>query len=162
MRKILIYTSSRAEYGVLRCDMEEIKASHVLQLQILASGMHLSPEFGRAAEEMIQDGFKPDDTVEILLSSDSPVGICKSMGLALIGYGEALQRLNPDILVLLGDRFETFRMAAAAQVCRVPVAHIHGGETTEGAMKASPCNYFNWLVRSDPAPRSDTLYWRKK
>ena len=134
MRKILIFTSSRAEYGLLRGLMEEIKASHALQLQILASGMHLSPEFGMTVQEIQADGFEPNERVEILLSADTPVAICKSMGLALIGHGEALQRLKPDILVLMGDRFETFCMAAAAQVCRVPVAHIHGGETTEGAI----------------------------
>ena len=96
--------------------------------------MHLSPEFGMTIQEIRADGFKPDETVEILLSSDTPTAICKSMGLAMIGYGEALQRLKPDMVVVLGDRFETFCMAAAAQVCRVPLAHIHGGETTEGAI----------------------------
>jgi len=103
MRKICIYTSGRMDYGLLRGVIEEIQASEDLELQILASGMHLSPEFGKTIDEMVQDGFKPDETVEILLSSDSPVGICKSMGLAMIGYGEALQRMKPDILVLLGD-----------------------------------------------------------
>jgi len=133
-RKICIYTSSRAEYGLLRGVMQEIQATETLQLQIIASGMHLSPEFGMTIQEIRADGFEPDETIEILLSGDTPTAICKSMGLALIGYGEALQRLKPDILVALGDRFETFCMAAAAQVCRVPLAHIHGGETTEGAI----------------------------
>ena len=85
-------------------------------------------------QEIRADGFKPDETVEILLSSDTPTAICKSMGLAMIGYGEAIERLLPDMVVLLGDRFETFCMAAVAQVCRVPLAHIHGGETTEGTI----------------------------
>jgi len=134
MRKICVYTSSRAEYGLLRGVLHEIEAEPTLQLQILASGMHLSPEFGKTIQEIGADGFKPDETVEILLSSDTPTAICKSMGLAMIGYGEALQRLKPDMVVVLGDRFETFCMAAAAQVCRVPIAHIHGGETTEGAI----------------------------
>ena len=133
-RKILVFTSSRAEYGLLRGLMQEIQASDALQLQVLVSGMHLSPEFGMTVEEIQADGFHPGETVEILLSADTPTAVCKSMGLALIGYGEALQRLNPDILVLLGDRFESFCMAAAAQVSRVPIAHIHGGETTEGAI----------------------------
>ena len=114
--------------------MQEIQATEPLQLQILASGMHLSHEFGMTIQEIRSDGFEPDEAVEILLSGDTPTAICKSMGLALIGYGEALQRLKPDILVVLGDRFETFCMAAAAQVCRVTLAHIHGGETTEGAI----------------------------
>ena len=133
-RKICVYTSSRAEYGLLRSVMHEIQAAETLQLQILASGMHLSPEFGMTIQEIRTDGFEPDETIEILLSSDTPTAICKSMGLAMIGYGEALQRLKPDMVVVLGDRFETFCMAAAAQVCRVPLAHVHGGETTEGAI----------------------------
>jgi UDP-hydrolysing UDP-N-acetyl-D-glucosamine 2-epimerase len=133
-RKICVYTSSRAEYGLLRSLMQEIKAAETLQLQILASGMHLSPEFGMTIREIRVDGLEPDETIEILLSGDTPTAICKSMGLAMIGYGEALQRLKPDMVILLGDRFETFCMAAAAQVCRAPLAHIHGGETTEGAI----------------------------
>ena len=133
-RKICVYTSSRADYGLLRGVIQEIQSAESLQLQILASGMHLSPEFGRTIQEIQADGFVPDEAVEILLSGDTPVAICKSMGLAMIGYGEALQRLKPDVVVLLGDRFETFCMAAAAQVCRVQLAHIHGGETTEGAI----------------------------
>jgi GDP/UDP-N,N'-diacetylbacillosamine 2-epimerase (hydrolysing) len=134
MRKICIFTGNRAEYGLLRGVIQKIHASKTLQLQILASGMHLSPEFGMTIQEIRADGFEPDETIEILLSSDTPTAICKSMGLALIGYGEALQRLKPHVVVVLGDRFETFCMAAAAQVCRVPLAHIHGGETTEGAI----------------------------
>ena len=132
-RKICVYTSTRAEYGLLQGVLREIKIQPAIQLQILASGMHLSPEFGMTIQEIMVDGFEPDETIEILLSGDTPTAICKSMGLALIGYGEALQRLKPDMVVVLGDRFETFCMAAAAQVCRVPLAHIHGGETTEGA-----------------------------
>jgi GDP/UDP-N,N'-diacetylbacillosamine 2-epimerase (hydrolysing) len=96
--------------------------------------MHLSPEFGMTIKEIEDDGFKLNETVEILLSSDNPTAICKSMGLALIGYGETLQRLRPDMVVVVGDRFETFCMAAAAHVSRIPIAHIHGGETTEGAI----------------------------
>lgn len=133
-RRICVYTSTRAEYGLLRGVLKEIESAPTLQLQILASGMHLSPEFGMTIQEIRADGFEPDETIDILLSNDTPVAICKSMGLAMIGYGEALQRLKPDIVVVLGDRFETFCMAAAAQVCRVPVAHIHGGETTEGVI----------------------------
>ena len=133
-RKICVYTSTRAEYGLLRSVLQEIQLAKTLQLQILASGMHLSPEFGMTIREIQSDGFNPDEAIEILLSSDTPSAICKSMGLAMIGYGEALQRLKPDMVVVLGDRFETFCMAAATQVCRVPLAHIHGGETTEGAI----------------------------
>jgi GDP/UDP-N,N'-diacetylbacillosamine 2-epimerase (hydrolysing) len=132
--KICVYTSTRAEYGLLRSVMQKIQAAKTLQLQILASGMHLSPEFGMTIQEIRADGFEPEETVEILLSSDTPAAICKSMGLAMVGYGEALRRLRPDMVVVLGDRFETFCMAAASQVCLVPLAHIHGGETTESAI----------------------------
>ena len=132
--KICIFTGSRAEYGLLRWVMQGIKDAPELALQVVATGMHLSPEFGMTIHEIRADGFEPDETIEILLSGDTPAAICKSMGLAMIGYGEALQRLKPDMVLLLGDRFETFCMAAAAQVCRVPLAHIHGGETTEGAI----------------------------
>lgn len=134
MRKVCVYTSTRAEYGLLKGVLQKIDTEPSLQLQILTSGMHLSPEFGMTIKEIQADGFEPDEAIEILLSSDTPSAICKSMGLAMIGYGEALQRLKPDMLVVLGDRFETFCMAAAAQVCRIPLAHIHGGETTEGAV----------------------------
>ena len=134
MRKICIYTSSRAEYGLLRGVIQGIQDAETLQLQILASGMHLSPEFGMTIQEIRADGFESDEAIEILLTSDTPTAICKSMGLAMIGYGEAIERLKPDIVAVLGDRFETFCMAAAAQVCRVPIAHIHGGESTEGAI----------------------------
>jgi UDP-hydrolysing UDP-N-acetyl-D-glucosamine 2-epimerase len=134
MRNICIVTGSRAEYGLLQRVMQGIQDTPDLTLQVIATGMHLSPEFGMTIQEIQADGFKPDETIEILLSSDTPTAICKSMGLAMIGYGEALQRLKPDMVVVLGDRFETFCMAAAAQVCRVPLAHIHGGETTEGTI----------------------------
>ena len=133
-RKISVFTGTRAEYGLLRRVMQGIKSSPDLILQVVVSGMHLSNEFGMTIQEIRSDGFEPDETIEILLSGDSPTAICKSMGLALIGYGEAIHRLKPDILVILGDRFETFCMAAAAQVCRTPLAHIHGGESTEGAI----------------------------
>lgn len=134
LRNICVFTGSRAEYGLLRWVMQGIKDAPELTLQVVDTGMHLSPEFGMTIREIRTDGFEPDETVEILLSGDTPTAICKSMGLAMIGYGEALQRLTPDMMVLLGDRFETFCIAAAGQVCRVPVAHIHGGETTEGAI----------------------------
>ena len=127
MRKICIFTGTRAEYGLLRWLMQGIQDAPDLTLQILAPGTHLSPEFGMTIEEIRADGFESDETVEILLSGDTPTAICKSMGLALIGYGEALQRLNPDMVVLLGDRFETFCMAAATHICRVPMAESSTG-----------------------------------
>lgn len=133
MRKICVITGTRAEYGLLRWVMQGIKDDSDLTLQIIATGMHLSPEFGLTWRQIEEDGFRIDRKVEMLLSSDSPVGIAKSMGLGMIGMADALNDLRPDILVALGDRFEIFAAAAAALVARIPVAHLHGGEKTEGA-----------------------------
>ena len=132
-RKICVVTGSRAEYGLLRWVMEGIRAAPDLQLQLVATGMHLAPEFGLTYRDIERDGFCIDRKVEMLLSSDTAVGIAKSMGVALIGFGEALQQLQPDLVLVLGDRFETFSAAAAALVARIPVAHVHGGESSEGA-----------------------------
>ena len=96
-----MFTGTRAEFGLLRWVMQEIQAAETLQLQILASGMHLSPEFGMTIQEIRADGFEPAETIEMLMSGDTPTAICKSMGLALIGYGEAIQRLKPDMVVVL-------------------------------------------------------------
>lgn len=134
MRKICVFTSTRADYGLLRPLMEEIKSDEELILQILASGSHLSPEFGLTFEEIEKDGFLIDEKSEMLLSSDTPVGISKAIGLGVISYSEALERLNPDIAVILGDRFEALAFAIACSVSRIPIAHIHGGEVTEGAV----------------------------
>jgi GDP/UDP-N,N'-diacetylbacillosamine 2-epimerase (hydrolysing) len=136
-RKICIVTGSRAEFGLLRWLMRRIKDHPSLELQIIATGMHLSAEFGLTYREIEEDGFLIDRKVEMLLSSDSPTGITKAMGLGLIGFADALDGLRPDIVVLLGDRFEVFSAAAAALIARIPVAHIHGGETTEGAFDES-------------------------
>ncbi len=133
-RKICIVTGSRAEYGLLKPLMEEIMGDAALSLQIIVTGMHLSPEFGYTYKEIEKDGFRTNEKIEILLSSDSAVGISKSMGLAMGGFAEAYGRLSPDVVVVLGDRFEIFSAAAAALVSRLPVAHIHGGEITEGVI----------------------------
>lgn len=132
-RKICIITGTRAEYGLLRWVMQGIKDDAELNLQIIATGMHLSPEFGLTYLEIEKDGFKIDRKVEMLTSSDTSIGIAKSMGLALIGFADALSELKPDLIVVLGDRFEIFAAVSAALVARIPVAHLHGGETTEGA-----------------------------
>lgn len=132
-RKICVVTGSRAEYGLLYWLMKEIQADPDLQLQIVATGMHLSPEFGLTYQVIEADGFTIAAKVEMLLSSDTPVGIAKSIGLGVIGFADTLDLLRPDILVLLGDRFEILAAAQAAMVARIPIAHIHGGETTEGA-----------------------------
>ena len=133
MRKICVITGSRAEYGLLRWIIQGIKDDHDLLLQLVVTGMHLSPEFGLTYESIEKDGFAIDYKVEMLMSSDSPVGISKSMGLGLIGFADAFYNLNPDLIVILGDRFEIFSAVSAALVAKIPVAHIHGGEVTEGA-----------------------------
>jgi GDP/UDP-N,N'-diacetylbacillosamine 2-epimerase (hydrolysing) len=134
MRKICIFTSTRAEWGLLRGVAEQIRRPDGLQLQLLVSGSHLSEKFGMTIQEIVADGFPVDARVDILKFDDSPAGICKTMGLALSGYGDALAQLKPDLFVILGDRYESFCAAAAAQILRIPIAHIHGGETTEGAV----------------------------
>ncbi|SVC00816.1 uncharacterized protein METZ01_LOCUS253670, partial [marine metagenome] len=113
--------------------MEGIRDAPELELQVVATGTHLSSEFGLTYREIEQDGFVIDRKVEMLLSSDSPAGVAKSMGLGLIGFGDALQQLQPDLMLVLGDRFEIFSAVTAAMVARIPVAHVHGGESTEGA-----------------------------
>ena len=133
-RKICVITGTRAEYGLLRWVMQGIKDDDDLTLQIIATGMHLSPEFGLTYKAIESDGFVIDRKVEMLTSSDTPVGIAKSMGLGLIGFADALSELNPDLIVVLGDRFEIFSAVSAALVARIPVAHIHGGESTEGVI----------------------------
>jgi len=132
-RKICVVTGTRADYGLLRWVMEGIRQTSDLELQVIATGMHLSPEFGLTYREIEKDGFCINCKVEMLLSSDTPEGLCKSMGLSLIGFGEAIKQLQPDLMLVLGDRFEIFSAVAAATIARIPIAHLHGGETTEGA-----------------------------
>jgi UDP-N-acetylglucosamine 2-epimerase (non-hydrolysing)/GDP/UDP-N,N'-diacetylbacillosamine 2-epimerase (hydrolysing) len=133
-RKICIVTGTRAEYGSLYWLMKEIQEDPDLELQIVATGMHLSPEFGLTYQKIEEDGFHIDEKVEMLLSSDTPVGIAKSVGLGVIGFADALARQKPDIMVVLGDRYEILAAAQAAMIARIPIAHIHGGEATEGAI----------------------------
>ncbi len=130
--KICIITGTRAEYGLLYWLMKEIQEDLDLVLQIIVTGMHLSPEFGLTYHQIEDEGFKIDKKIEMLLSSDTPIGISKSIGLGMIGFAEAFDELKPDIVGLLGDRFETFSGAAAAMIARIPIVHIHGGEATEG------------------------------
>ena len=136
-RKICIITGTRAEYGLLRWVMQGIQDDPDLTLQIIATGMHLSPEFGLTYKVIEEDGFQIDRKVEMLTSSDTSVGIAKSMGLGFIGFADALNELNPDLIVALGDRFEIFAAVSVALVARIPVAHLHGGEKTEGAFDES-------------------------
>ena len=131
-RKICFVTGNRAEYGLLRFLMALVKMDPDLVLQIVVTGMHLSAEFGHTYSSIEEDGFLIDRKLEILLSSDSEVGITKSMGLGLIGFADIFSELHPDLIVVLGDRFEILSAAMAALLSRIPVAHLHGGEATEG------------------------------
>ena len=135
-RKICVVTGTRAEYGLLYWLMKEIEADKDLELQLIVTGMHLSPEFGLTYKE-IEKEFRIDKKIEILLSSDTAMGISKSMGLAQIGFAEAFEELKPDILVVLGDRYEIFSAVSVAMICNIPMAHLHGGETTQGAFDES-------------------------
>lgn len=132
-RKICVVTGTRAEYGLLYWLMKEIQNDEELELQIIVTGAHLSPEFGSTYKVIEDDGFEIDEKVEMLLSSDTAVGITKSLGLATIGFADGYARLNPDIVVLLGDRYEILAAAQAALIMGFPIAHIAGGDTTEGA-----------------------------
>lgn len=133
MTNICIVTATRAEYGLLKPLMKLIEQSKVLNLQVLVTGAHLSTEFGLTYKEIEKDGFVIDEKVEMLLSSDTATGIVKSMGMGMIAYADAFERLNPNAVVILGDRYEMLAVAASASVFRVPIIHLHGGEITEGA-----------------------------
>ncbi|MFA0087057.1 UDP-N-acetylglucosamine 2-epimerase [Vibrio sp. 10N.261.51.F12] len=132
-KKVAVFTGTRAEYGLLFWLLRDIQNDPQLTLQLLVSGMHLSPEFGDTYKQIEKDGFNIDEKIEILLSSDSAVGTAKSMGLGVLGFTDALSRLSPDVLVILGDRFEALAAAQTAMILRVPIIHLHGGEITEGA-----------------------------
>jgi UDP-hydrolysing UDP-N-acetyl-D-glucosamine 2-epimerase len=133
-RKIAVITGSRAEYGLLYWTMREIQDDPELELQVIVTGMHLSPEFGHTYRFIEADGFKIAAKVEMLVSSDTASGTVKSMGLCLISMTDTLHQLMPDMIVVLGDRFETLAIAQAALVQKIPIAHIHGGELSEGAI----------------------------
>ena len=132
MRKICVVTSTRAEYGLLYWLLKEIKADSELKLQLIVTGMHLSPEFGLTYKE-IEKEFKIDKKIEILSSSHTSLDICAEMARVYEKFAPALAELKPDILVLLGDRYEIFGVAGVASIMQIPIAHIHGGETTQGA-----------------------------
>jgi UDP-hydrolysing UDP-N-acetyl-D-glucosamine 2-epimerase len=133
-RKIAIVTGSRAEYGLLYWLMREISEDPELELQVIVTGSHLSPEFGLSYKKIEEDGFIINEKLEILLSSDTATGMAKSLGLAVIGFADAFQRLQPDMLVILGDRYEIMAAAQASMLLRIPIAHISGGESTEGVL----------------------------
>ncbi len=132
-RKICVVTGTRAEYGLLVLLMKAVQEDPRLKLQIIATGMHLSPEFGLTYREIEKDGFAIDRKIEILLSSDTAVGVSKAIGLGILGFADAFASLAPDLVVLIGDRFEILAAATAALIPRLPIAHIGGGDLTEGA-----------------------------
>jgi len=132
-RRICVVTGSRAEYGILYWLLREVADDAALELQLVATAMHLAPEFGLTYRQIEADGFRIDAKVDMLLSSDTAVAIAKSIGVGVIGFADAFERLKPDIVVLAGDRFELLAPAQAALVAGIPIAHISGGDTTEGA-----------------------------
>ncbi len=137
MRRICIVTGSRADYGHLYWLMREVQADAGMQLQLVVTGAHLSARWGATHKTIEEDGFLIDAQVDMLLSNDTGVAACKAIGLAVIGLAEAFQRISPDLIVLLGDRFEVLAAAQTALLMRIPMAHIHGGETSEGAFDES-------------------------
>jgi len=132
MIKICVVTGTRAEYGLLYWTLKAIQSNPNTELSLLVTGMHLSPEFGLTYKQIETDGFKIDGKVEMLLSSDTSVGISKSMALGLIGFADLYDQIRPDWILVLGDRFEIFSAVTAAMNARIPIAHCHGGEATEG------------------------------
>lgn len=134
MKKICIVTGTRAEYGLLQPVIDKVHSSDEMELQLIVTGMHLSTEFGMTYHTIEEDGYPITSKVEMLLSSDTTVGITKSMGVALISFADYFDLNKPDIVIILGDRFELLMAASAAMIARIPIAHIHGGEKTEGAI----------------------------
>ena len=132
MKRIVILTATRAEYGLLKPLMVGMIADSYYDVRIAVTGMHLSQEFGMTVKEIEADNLKVDKKIEIVLSSDTPVALSKSMGLAMISFSEYFDECRPDALIVLGDRFETLAVCAAATNARIPIFHLHGGEATEG------------------------------
>ncbi|TEY02796.1 UDP-N-acetylglucosamine 2-epimerase [Campylobacter sp. US33a] len=157
-RKICVVSATRAEWYLLRNLCKEIENDEDLELQIIITGAHLSVEFGLTYKE-IEKEFKIDKKIEMLLSSDSEIGLCKSMGLAQISFSEALMELKPDIMVLLGDRYESLACASCAMICKIPIAHLHGGEATFGLIdeairhSISKMAHFHFVATKEYAKR---------
>jgi len=137
MRTIGVVTTSRADYGIYLPLLHRIQADPDLDLHLIVAGMHLSPEFGSTVKAIEADGFDTGDRVAMLLASDSPEATAKSMGLGTMGYAQSFARFRPDILVVLGDRFDMHAAAVAAVPFKIPIAHIHGGEVTQGVIDDS-------------------------
>ena len=140
MKKIVIVTATRAEYGLLAPIIKKFMNEPDMDIRVAVTGAHLSPEFGMTVKEIESDGIPIDKKIEILMSSDTPVAISKSMGLALISFAEYFEESKPDALMLLGDRYETLAVACAAMNARIPIIHLYGGEATEGAIDEAARN----------------------
>jgi len=132
-KTICVVTATRAEYGLLKPLIFKLKEDKDIDLKMAVTGMHLSPEFGLTYKEVINDNIDIDEKIEILMSSDTNVGVCKSMAMAMMSFSEYFNRIKPDMIIILGDRYEIFSIASVATVLNIPLAHIHGGELTEGA-----------------------------
>lgn len=137
MKKISILTATRAEYGLLKPIITKLQEVSDFDVRVVVTGAHLSSEFGLTYKEIEQDGIEIDEKIEILLSADTPSSISKSMGLAMISFADYFARLNPDMLIVLGDRYEALAVCCTAMNQRIPIAHLYGGETTEGAVDES-------------------------
>jgi GDP/UDP-N,N'-diacetylbacillosamine 2-epimerase (hydrolysing) len=137
MKKISVLTATRAEYGLLKPIIQNLNSVSEFDVRVVATGAHLSPEFGLTFNEIEQDNIYIDEKIEMLLSADTTAAISKSMGLAMISFADYFERLKPDMLVVLGDRYETLAVCMVAMNQRIPIAHLYGGETTEGAVDES-------------------------
>ena len=147
-RKICVVTGSRADYGLLYWLIHDLVAHVAFELQLVVTGMHLSPEFGSTVDVIEADNFPIAARVETLLSSDSAIGVTKAVGLGILSFAEVFERLHPDLVMVLGDRFEIFAAVQAAMFARLPIAHIGGGDVTEGAVDDVP-------IHRTPLPRPD-------
>lgn len=134
MKRVCIVTATRAEYGLLKPIILKLQAQNNLEVRVVATGMHLSPEFGMTCQEIKQDGIRLDRKIEILLSADTSSAISKSMGLAMISFADYFSERKPDLLIVLGDRYEILAVATTAMNARIPIAHLYGGDITEGAV----------------------------
>ncbi len=135
MKKVIsVLTATRAEYGLLKPLINKLNKVGEFDVRVVVTGAHLSSEFGLTYKEIEKDGIKIDEKIEILLSTDTPSAISKSMGLAMISFADYFEKLKPDMFIVLGDRYETLAIATVAMNQRIPIAHLHGGETTEGAI----------------------------
>ena len=158
-RRICVVTGSRADYGLLHPLMDALRSADDFELQVIVTGMHLAPEFGSTYQLIEQDGFTLDARVDMLLSSDTPAGVAKSVGLGVIGFADALAGLQPDLVLVLGDRFEILAAVQAALFARIPVAHIAGGDLTEGAVddairhSITKMAHLHFVTNSDAAQR---------